>query len=223
MPVKFQLLLLLIGSRVAWAAEPASAPSPPTMTFTLTPANGLIYAQIWKDRGTVAQGLSHDHVLRATEWQGQVRFDVRAISQCQVRFSVVVNGLRSDDPELRKRVGLPGELSESQRRSVEEHLREPNQLNAAAFPTITFVASGCRGRGASFGTIDVDGVLKIAGKEKKVSLPMRFEVNAGALAAEGSLVVEHSDFGIKPYSALLGAVKNGEDIKISIALGKFSD
>lgn len=162
----------------------------------------------------IAQGLAHDHLITAAvadsiaftrETDGGYRFEGR--------FSAET--LAVDDPDLRRRteprlieLGLLddpfGALSERQRSKVRDNMLDENQLDAARFPTIEAT------------------LLSLESSEARLSLTIRgvtherkFKTNIaerdGAIEVEAWGPLLFSDFGIKPYSAALGAVRNRDE------------
>jgi polyisoprenoid-binding protein YceI len=196
-------------------AQPASEPT--QLTLDLDQRAGLLYARLWKVRGTIGSGFAHDHVIAAKRWRGRIVYTPDPI-KCDVRFSLAVADLDPDDPALRKRFAIEGELSDDKREDVADNMRRPDQLDAAKHKTIAFQSTACHGRGGRLGTIDVEGDVTIRGKAKRVRFPLEFEWAKNLLTAKGSFVVQHEDFGMTPYSTGLGAIKNGSDIEIGVDL-----
>jgi polyisoprenoid-binding protein YceI len=187
-------------------------------TFELNEHDGTIYAQIWKNRHTIAQAQSHDHVIVASKWQASVTYDPTGAAPCAIKVTLPVASLVVDPPELRKKVGYDTILSDKDRATVDAHMRDKDQLDAAHFTEMQFVSKECSAAGE--GKVEVKGSLSIRGKSKDVVVPLRIKINGDKLEASGTVTVTHKDFGFSPYSGFLGAVKNGEDIKLTIAIGQ---
>ena len=56
------------------------------------------------------------------------------------------------------------------------------------------------------------------GVTKAISLPVEATVKGQTIDARGSVKLKTSDFGIEPYSALLGAVRNQDGIILHVHL-----
>jgi polyisoprenoid-binding protein YceI len=95
--------------------------------------------RVYKDPSTVAAGLSHDHAIASTQHSGTVSYDPANPAACAISVTVPVAGLDPDPDALRQKVGLPGVIEASARAEIKEHMLDAEQLNAKAFPTITFV------------------------------------------------------------------------------------
>jgi polyisoprenoid-binding protein YceI len=64
-------------------------------------------------------------------------------------------------------------------------------------------------------TIPVQGELTLAGVCKPIVIMVKtFEINQGLLRFEGSQTIKMSDYGVRPPTALFGAMRSGPDITI---------
>ena len=62
------------------------------------------------------------------------------------------------------------------------------------------------------GRLKVSGDLELGGKTKPVS----FDLSETDGVLTGSAAVKQSDWGIKPYSALFGALKVNDEVKVVV-------
>jgi polyisoprenoid-binding protein YceI len=186
--------------------EPAEEEAPaPAKDITYALGQGLLYVQVFKDPDTIAAALSHDHVIRADGWTGQVTYN-RDTQACRVSVTVPVARLNPDDPGLRQQVGLEGTLDDGQREEVKENMLDDDQLFASKYPNISFSASSCA---LSGGTLSVTGELTIRGKARTVTIPLaNFSATDAALTGSGTFTASATDFGFEPFSAGFGALKN---------------
>lgn len=160
-------------------------------------------------------GASHPHTIHATMVSGKIVWDSEAPAASSVTVSFPTGGLVNDDPALRKREGMK-ELSEGSREAVGNNLREEDQLAPKLFPTIAFDSTAVKDLG--YGQLEVKGKLSIRGVEKEIALPVNVAVKDGTFTGEGALIIKHSDFRFRPYSAALGAVKNLDEISLKLKL-----
>jgi polyisoprenoid-binding protein YceI len=203
--------LLLWGAPVQ-AQDPTPAPAG-AKTYTLNAGSSELYAQVFKDASTIAAGLSHDHVVVANSWTGTATWDPANIGACKVSITVPVSGLKNDDPSWRTKVGFTSMLSDSQIEEVKGHMVGSGQLNAASYSTMTFTATACAAAGDK---VNVTGNLGIHGVSKSVTLPMKITADASSFSASGVLSINQSDYGITPFSALGGALKNQDSVRIVV-------
>jgi polyisoprenoid-binding protein YceI len=160
-------------------------------------------------------GTGHAHVIAASKVTGKIVYDAEAPKESTVSVSFPTDGLRADDPALRRREGMP-DLSDGSRQGVNNNMREDDQLNPRLFPTVSFVSTSVKDIG--HGQLEVTGKLSIRGVEKEITIPVSVKVKGDELIGTGSLLIRHSDFKFKPYSAALGAVKNLDEIGLKITL-----
>jgi polyisoprenoid-binding protein YceI len=84
-------------------------------------------------------------------------------------------------------------------------------LKTKEHPQITFSLKRMEGEP---GALKATGLLRIAGVEREVTLPLKTTRKGDALAVSGEIVVLMTDYGIAPPKAMLGMVK--ADPKITI-------
>ena len=209
------LLALVSGTSFAQtpAPAPAAAPAAAPVKYKLDANKGFVYVQVFKDQSTLAASLSHDHVIRAKGWSGAVTWDPSNVGACQVEVNVPVGQLEVDAPEMRKKVGYDTVLDDSDRGTVREHMLAEDQLNSAKYPNISFKSTKCEGTGSA---IKVTGNFTLHGVSKQVTVPMTLSGDGKAFTAKGSFKVKQSDFGYKPFEALLGQLKNSDEISFTI-------
>jgi polyisoprenoid-binding protein YceI len=147
----------------------------------------------------------HDHVLVSRDVRGQVTWTEGNPSACKINVEIPASSLLVDPPGSRKRAGLEGETSEGDRKAILENALGKRQLDAAQFPTLSFVSTACLADGDR---VKVSGMLTIHGVGKAVSPSMNIQVAEGVFTARGRLAATHADFGMEPYTAVLGALRN---------------
>lgn len=104
----------------------------------------------------------------------------------------------------------PRALTAADKRKI-EHTATTDVLGSARYSEVQFVSSMVMPEGAGF---RVEGNLSLHGQRRPVAFVTRAE--GGHQVAE--VKVHQPDFGIKPYSAMLGALKVKPDITVRVAL-----
>jgi polyisoprenoid-binding protein YceI len=198
------LVVLGLGS-------PAAADA---VRYRVDPARSALIVHV--ARAGVAARLAHDHAVEATEIAGTVRFDPAAPESAAVTVEVPTAALRVDDPAARRRLGLDGDLSASQRAEVTRAMRAPDQLDAARFPTIRFVST--RVERERDGEYRVAGALTIRDVTREVRFPARVAFDGATLVGRATLAFLQSSFGYRPYRALLGAIQNRDEVTLHVEL-----
>jgi polyisoprenoid-binding protein YceI len=195
---------LLVGAGAAWGA-----------TFRVDPERTSLVLQLFREG--VGGGLAHDHVVEATEVGGVVEYDAARPAASAIVVEVRTASLRVDDPAARRRLGAAGgELSDSQRADVDRAMRTPDQLDVARYPTIRFVSTRVAGEGD--GRLRVTGRPTLRGVTREVTFPATVALESGALRGRATVTFLQSSFGYRPYSALLGAIRNKDEVTLHVDL-----
>jgi hypothetical protein len=99
--------------------------------------------------------------------------------------------------------GRPAPMAARDRQTIERHIVE-DVLHAARFPEVRY-----RGRAAADGAT-LDGTLALHGHERGVAIALGRD--GGARTAEATL--HQPDFGIRPFTALLGTLRIRPDVRV---------
>jgi len=183
-------------------------------SFKVDPAQGSLVLQLFKDG--VAARLGHDHVVHASVFSGIVAYDPRNPEASSIQVAVDVRSLIADDPGTRRKFGLAGEPSASDRAEIDKAMKGDGQLAAARFPSMTFTSTAIATQ--PDGRFLVTGRLTIRGVTNELTFPAQMSVEGTQLRGRAQLKFKQSSFGYPPYSALLGAIKNKDEVILHIDL-----
>ena len=189
-------------------AQDAAAPA-----ARLYGLGGTLYVQVYKDPNTIAAAAAHDHVVKASGWNGSVTWDAANLAACKVQITVPVSSLSVDEKGLREQLGYDTFPSDSERADIKTAMLSDAQLDSAKYPSISYQSTKCEQSGD---LVNVTGNLTIHGVTKSVVLPMSVKADAVNFSAKGSIKIRASQFGMTPYSALFGAVKNQDSMILVI-------
>lgn len=185
------------------------SPGPRTYALESDLERSHLYVQIF------SASLGHDHVVRATRWDGSIQFDPANLAGCAVSVTVAVEGLDPERDEMRDLIGQD-RVSGSDRDQIREHLRGEEQLNLAKYDTLQFTSTSCELMGergaAGAAQVSVRGDLTVRGVTREVSLPLEVALDEERVAARGALTARHQDFGFEPYSMVGGLFKNKDEL-----------
>jgi polyisoprenoid-binding protein YceI len=195
----------------ATVADTPAAPARGPTTYALDPGSSWLYAVLKYDRNTLIKG--HDHVVRASTFDGSVVWSPSDAGACKVQISFPANALVIDPPGARSRAGLDGETNEGDLPKIKENMLSKTQINASVFPTISFTSTSCSG---TSGSVKVSGNLSIHGVAKPVTATLTITEDGSSFAAKGSFSITHRMFGFDPFVAALGALKNDDNLKIVV-------
>ena len=170
-------------------------PMPPG-THTFGPENGTLAVRT--GRTGKASKAGHDLLLHVTAWRATVEVDDASVP---VRIA-----LDADATSLRVREGTGGlkELGDDDRANIEQTI-DDEVLNRQA---IEFRSTSVRADG---GKLSVEGELTLAGATR----PLVLDLTLDGDRLSGSAVVKQSDWGMKLYSSLFGALRVADDVHVS--------
>ena len=157
--------------------------------------------QIRTYREGVAAKAGHDLVLDVTRWDATVE-----VAGEPVRWTIELN---ADPGSLEVREGLGGvkPLTDSDRVEIRRNI----EAKVLGRHPIRFRSSDVRPVEEE-GRVAVDGVLSMAGRDRPLSAQLT--VKAGAVSA--TIPLRQSDWGIRPYRGLLGALKVRDEVQVAI-------
>ena len=172
--------------------------------YTLGPDNGSLLVMTGREGPAARMG--HDLTLLATRWSATVTVDADQPARSKVRAAVEAGSL-----VVREARGGAVGLRESQREEIESIMRT-QVLRSERHPTITFRSTSVEGDGKR---ATITGNLTLRRRTRPVVLELRMARSASPrLRARGS--VAQTEFGIKPYSALLGALRVTDVVQVVI-------
>jgi hypothetical protein len=152
--------------------------------------------------------LAHDLELRVTRLAIEVQQSGRdhtVTATFDASSLVVVHALKNGQPT--------DQLSESDRRKIEKTIVS-DVLDVRKHPQIRFEATAVAQRFPGGDGFVLTGQLTLQGRRRTMGLQAR--PHNGRMTVEAT--VHQPDFGIRPYSALLGALKLRPDVQVRISL-----
>ena len=170
----------------------------PAGTYRFGPDNGTLAVNTGRT-GAVAKA-GHDLLLHVTGWDGTLEIGAGpAPSRLEVR---------ADGGSLKVQQGSGGmqALDDDDKANIEQTIDD----EVLRRDQITFRSTDVAAAGDG---LRVTGDLTLLGRTAPVALDVT--VNDGMLTAAG--VVRQTDFGMKPYSALFGALKVADEVRVSLA------
>jgi polyisoprenoid-binding protein YceI len=169
----------------------------------LGPARGRIILRTFRD-GLAAQA-GHDLTIEVTRWSGELG----------VNDDLTPAGLevRIDLGALVVRDGTGGvkPLTDRDRREIAVTARKV--LGADQHPEAEFAADGFQP--ANGGGGEISGTLTLRGRARPLNVHV---TQTGAGRYHGEAQVVQSDFGIKPYTAFLGALRVRDAVDVAVDL-----
>ncbi|WP_433428208.1 YceI family protein [Nonomuraea sp. CA-141351] len=172
--------------------------------YTFGPESGRLLVNT--TRTGLGAKAGHDLTIEVTRWRGDATIDAADPANSSVTVEVDADSL-----EVREGTGGVKPLTSSDRAEIEKIIRE-KVLHVQKHPTIRFRSARVDGTAESF---RVEGELTMVGATEPVSVQ-------GSLSEErvqGSATIAQTRWGIRPYSALLGALKLGDEVEVRFDAG----
>lgn len=210
---------LVAAQAPAAAAPTAPATGAPTTTtagkrraWTVDTSRSSFVLQVFKEG--VASSFAHDHVVHATKYTAALQADATDPTTASIEVTVQTAALVNDDTTVRKQFNLPLNVSDSDRRKVDEAMKGDEVLDVEKYPTITFRSTGVSA-GAD-GRLTLKGNLTLHGVTRAVSMPFSARVDGDTIDAQARYTFKTSDFSMPPYSAMLGAVRCKDEVVLNL-------
>lgn len=224
-----------LGSLVLAGAVTVSSGAPLLAAELRVVPSESVFAVLTHKAG-LAAGLAHDHLIVAPDPEVSILFEEAQPEATRVLFSTAVESLDVDSPaarakwspRLREHGRLKDDLPpvpESDRRKVRAAMLGESQLDAAHYPEIRAeVLRLVRSPDSSPGRTLFDLVLRVTirGRTVERKEAVEWSYADGVLRAEVLAELHFRDFGIEPYSTMLGAIRNDDrfDLFVRIVAGK---
>ena len=137
--------------------------------------------------------------------QGDVRFNPVDVPQSSMHFVVRADSL-----------AVAENVSDKDRREMENEMRE-RVLEVSKYPQIAYDAPHVSVKNTSEGqsAIVLLGQLTLHGVTRPQQLPATIAVTGDLLRAFGEFSLRQSDYNIKPVSAVGGALKVKDEVKLA--------
>jgi polyisoprenoid-binding protein YceI len=160
--------------------------------YTLGPEDGILSVHTSRT-GAVAKA-GHDLVIHVTEWSATLDTDAPSLT------------LDADATSLRVREGTGGmkPLDEDDLANIETTIDDEVLLRR----DISFRSTRVE---ATDGGFAVEGELTLVGTTR----PIAFDLSVGE-RVKGAAVVRQTDWGMKPYTALFGALKVADEVWVQV-------
>lgn len=212
------LPFLVLASLAPCLATPLDAGTPEPEWEVLVAESTLAIVTF---RGGVAGRLAHDHLVHAGDFRASLRFDPESPERSTFMGDLEVRDLVVDELDRMARVQpvlqqfdlLPrefGDVGDQGRIDVREHMLAEDQLHSEAWPEISFRSLAVeQAEDDEAFPWRIDAALTVRGEERATTLRARWELDdEGALTVQAAGEFHFTDFGIEPYSAFFGTVRN---------------
>ncbi len=138
------------------------------------------------------------------------------------RFEVHVplESLSVDEAELRAQAGpdFPPEVPETAREGTRRNMLGPALLDAQNNPEIVLSAVRLAPAQSPQGAVQARVQALVRGTAHEFDVLVRYERSGERLVVSGDTVLKQSELGLKPFSAMLGALQVQDEMRISFRI-----
>jgi polyisoprenoid-binding protein YceI len=167
-------------------------------TYNLGPSDGTV--KVMTGRQGMASKVGHDLTLEASNWKATLTVDGDP-SRSEVTATIEPRSL-----EVTAATGGAKPVSDKDKKDIKKNISE-----LLGNGSITFTSTSVEVKSDT--SLKVPGELSIAGQSRPVTLDLTATPD-GRLS--GSLTLVQSQFGIKPYSAMMGALKVKDEVEVNL-------
>lgn len=167
---------------------------------------------IWTGKGGVLSAVCHDLQISAPGLEGKGTVEGGHFS---LDLTVPVDKL-----QVRGACegGKTKPMSPQDHRDIEANAKGPAVLDAARFPKIHYTAEGAGDPLSATAPVEARGSLTIKGVTRPVPVQLRFKKGPQRLEVTGELRFKQTTFGMTPYTAMLGAMKVADEVRLTWSL-----
>ncbi len=216
-------------SPIGWTQQPAPSTAPSTVPPTAVDPNAgsavpvksgqvetshsHVYIRVDKSR------IGHVHAVMGKLRSGELHLAAADNPQLEVGTLVFdMTSFDADSTEARKYIGLEEAIDASTRKQVNDNMLGKEVLDVRRFPTATFVAKKIRKLAANSARglpqYELEGDFTLHGTTQPVRFTVDIESVKGWNRIRGAFAILQTQFGIKPYSKMFGAIGVADKLDI---------
>lgn len=190
---------VLAAFAAAWAPSTLNA----QQIYAVAPREGARFALTVEKTGLMR---GKKHLFLFDRYEGKVSFDAANPAASTVQLRIDSRSLVCKDDWVSAK-----DLANIQKTALED------MLDAAHHPSMTFASTSIRALGES--SYEVQGNLTIRGRSKPVTVSVRVEGrDRPEWTVNGSAAIRITDYGLKPPSAVLGAIGTKDEMTLAFTL-----
>ena len=203
--VSLSSVSLVLASSVAWGQDNGSSdPSAYQVDAERSDIRFLIH------RAGALSWLGHSHVISVGQLDGTIRV-YPELEQSRFELVIPVQGLVLDDPPLRHEEGdeFSTDLSEHDIARTRKNMLGKRVMNAKQYPIVKLTGTGLRNHGPD---LVLELTIELLGRVVELQVPTTLLLDGDVLEATGTFRLSHSDLGMRPFTAMLGALRVAEEM-----------
>jgi polyisoprenoid-binding protein YceI len=220
-------LLLSLTTLLAACPRPLRPPAPPSSLpptpavdtrgatiYRVDPQSSELHIQVF--RGGTLSKFGHNHVVSSRNLSGRVWLHPE-FARSGFELVAPVNDLVVDDPQARRKAGseFPPDVPQADQDGTRKNMLRSDVLDGERFRELTVKSAQISG------TLEAPRIIAritIKDVSRDVAVPVKIATTGGRLTASGAFDVQQTDFGIKPFTAALGALAVQDRLHITFEI-----
>ncbi len=203
--VSLSSVSVMLASSIAWGQDNGgSRPSVYQVESESSDIRFLIH------RAGALSWLGHSHVISVGQLDGTI-YVHPDLEQSRFELVIPVQGLVVDNPPLRHEEGdeFSTELSEDDIAGTRRNMLGKRVLNVKQYPIVELTGTGPRDDGPE---LVLELSIELLGRVVELQVPTTLLLDGDVLEASGTFRLSHSDLGMRPFTAMLGALRVAEEM-----------
>ena len=206
------------------AAPPAVAPHA-GQPYDIVADASLLTVQVYRAGPLASAG--HNHVIASHALRGSI-YVPADISRSSFEVTIPVATLTVDETPLRAALAspdFPPDVPEGAKEGTRRNMLGAMLLDAEHSPEIVLRGTRVERSAPAYGAAatDADSVLvriesTVRGQVRTLAVPLRYRLTGGVLTVTGEFPLRQSDLGLKPFSAMLGALQVQDEMRVSVRI-----
>ena len=180
--------------------------------YVVDPAQSDLHWLVYK-AGALSR-FGHNHTVAAGDLNGNVVVDRGDLAKSQLELQFSVAELVVDDPKLRSTLGeeFASVPKEDDIAGTKRNMLSERVLDGEKYPQIRITGTGPMMTG---GMQELAVKVEMLGRVIDLKVPTAVTVDGDELHAKGEFELNHADLGMKPFTALGGALQVGEKLSFT--------
>lgn len=205
--------------RPAAAGEAVSRVFPGAGTYHVVGRESLV--RILAYRAGTLKSAGHNHLVSSRDVHGLVYLH-EDLAKSGFDLVMPVNLLEIDDEELRRREGpeFAARVSDSAKEGTRRNLLGPAVLDGETYPAVTLSSVSLEGTRAA---LIAHTKIRLKDQERELAIPVVLETGPGHVIATGEFDVRQTEFGMKPFSVMMGAVQVADVLRVKFRVVAVAD
>ena len=180
--------------------------------YVIDPAQSDLHWLVYK-AGALSR-FGHNHTIAAGDLNGSVQVNRDELAKSSLELQFTVANLVVDDPKLRSTLGeeFSSVPKEDDIAGTKRNMLSDRVLDGEKYPQIRIIGTGPVTAG---GVQELAVKVEMLGRVIDLKVPTAVTLDGDQLRAKGEFELNHADLGMKPFSALAGALQVGEKMSFT--------